>query len=71
MKSEIGDQVGKLAGYIDRLYALRNNDAVNRLAMLSMILGIGALVTGYYGINIPNKYGYNGATSTWACCLSG
>ena len=54
MKREIGDQVGKLAGYIDRLYALRNNDAVNRLAMLSMILGIGALVTGYYGMNIPN-----------------
>ena len=53
MKREIGDQVGKLAGYIDRLYALRNNDAVNRLAMLSMILGIGALVTGYYGMNIP------------------
>jgi hypothetical protein len=54
MKREIGDQVGKLADYIDRLYALRNNDAVNRLAVLSMILGIGALVTGFYGMNIPN-----------------
>jgi hypothetical protein len=54
MKSEIGRQIEKLAGYIDRLYALRNNDAVNRLAMLSMILGIGALVTGFYGMNIPH-----------------
>jgi CorA-like Mg2+ transporter protein len=54
IKREIGDEIGKLAGYIDRLYALRNNDAVNRLALLSMILGIGALVTGYYGMNIPH-----------------
>jgi Mg2+ and Co2+ transporter CorA len=54
MKQAIGDQIGKLAGYIDRLYALRSNDAVNRLALLSMILGVGALVTGFYGMNIPH-----------------
>ena len=54
LKEEIGAQIGRLAGYIDRLYALRNNDAVNRLAVLSMILGLGALVTGYYGMNIPH-----------------
>ena len=54
IKDEISDEVAKLAGYIDRLYALRNNDAVNRLAILSMILGIGALVTGFYGMNIPH-----------------
>jgi CorA-like Mg2+ transporter protein len=53
MKDGIEDQIDKLAGYIDRLYALRNSDAVNRLAMISVILGIGALVTGYYGMNIP------------------
>ncbi|HEY1950832.1 MAG TPA: CorA family divalent cation transporter [Bryobacteraceae bacterium] len=54
IRNELGDEIRKLAGYIDRLYALRNNDAVNRLALLSMILGIGALVTGYYGMNIPH-----------------
>ncbi len=54
LKESLGDQIGKLAGYIDRLYALRNSDAVNRLAMLSVILGIGALVTGFYGMNIPH-----------------
>ena len=27
---------------------------MNRLAILSMILGIGALVTGFYGMNIPH-----------------
>jgi CorA-like Mg2+ transporter protein len=54
IRNELGDEIRKLASYIDRLYALRNNDAVNRLALLSMILGIGALVTGYYGMNIPH-----------------
>jgi hypothetical protein len=54
MKEEVGTQIGRLANYIDRLYALRNNDAVNRLALLSMILGLGALVTGFYGMNIPH-----------------
>jgi hypothetical protein len=53
MKGNIEDQIDKLAGYIDRLYALRNSDAVNRLAVIDVILGIGALITGYYGMNIP------------------
>ncbi len=53
MKASIEDQIDKLAGYIDRLYALRNSDAVNRLAVIDVILGIGALITGYYGQNIP------------------
>ena len=53
MKENIEDQIDKLAGYIDRLYTLRNSDAVNRLALIDVILGIGALVTGYYGMNIP------------------
>jgi hypothetical protein len=53
-RETIEDRVDKLAGYIDRLFALRNSDAVNRLAMMSVILGIGALVTGYFGMNIPH-----------------
>jgi hypothetical protein len=53
MKQNIEDQIDKLAGYIDRLYALRNSDAVNRLAIIDIILGIGAVITGYYGMNIP------------------
>ena len=53
-KETIEGQIASLAGFIDRLFALRNNDAVNRLAMMSVILGVGALVTGYYGMNIPH-----------------
>ena len=54
MKETIEDQITSLAGFIDRLFALRNTDAVNRLAMMSVLLGIGALVTGYLGMNIPD-----------------
>lgn len=54
LRDEIQNEIDKLAKFIDRLYALRSNDAVNRLAMISVILGIGALVTGYYGMNIPH-----------------
>jgi hypothetical protein len=53
-KKTIENQIGSLAGFVDRLFALRNNDAVNRLAMMSVLLGIGALVTGYFGMNIPH-----------------
>jgi CorA-like Mg2+ transporter protein len=67
-KEVIEDQVASLAGFIDRLFALRNTDAVNRLAMMSMILGIGALITGYYGMNIPHLATalQNGRFSIWS-----
>jgi hypothetical protein len=67
-KETIEDQIASLGGFIDRLFALRNNDAVNRLAMMSVILGIGALVTGYYGMNIPHLATLlqNGGTSLWS-----
>jgi hypothetical protein len=54
LKESIGDQIEKLADYVNRLYSLRSSDAVNRLAMMSVILGVGALVTGFYGMNLPH-----------------
>jgi hypothetical protein len=72
MKASIEDQIDKLAGYVDRLYALRNSDAVNRLAIIDVILGIGALVTGYYGQNIPDLEGAlkNGTLSLTSMVLT-
>jgi hypothetical protein len=52
--AKLENQIEKLSDYIDRLYALQNNDAVNRLAMMSVILGVGALITGFYGMNLPH-----------------
>ncbi len=67
MKKTIEDQITSLAKFIDRLFAMRNNDAVNRLAMMSVLLGIGALVTGYFGMNIPHLEAlmHNETTSFW------
>jgi hypothetical protein len=67
-KRTLENQIASLAGFIDRLFALRNNDAVNRLAMMSVILGIGALVTGYYGQNIPHITNWlqNSHASFWS-----
>ncbi len=72
MKETIEDQITSLAGFIDRLFALRNNDAVNRLAMMSVLLGIGALVTGYYGMNIPHLEAvlHNDRISFWSLVLT-
>ena len=72
MKETIEDQITSLAGFIDRLFSLRNNDAVNRLAMMSMLLGIGALVTGYYGMNIPHLENvlHNDHISFWSLVLT-
>ena len=72
MKETIENQIASLAGFIDRLFALRNNDAVNRLAMMSVLLGIGALVTGYYGMNIPHLEAvlHNDRISFWSLVLT-
>ena len=72
MKATIEDQIASLAGFIDRLFALRNSDAVNRLAMMSVLLGIGALVTGYYGMNIPDlgTFLQKHLTSIWSLILT-
>ncbi len=72
MKETIEDQITSLAGFIDRLFALRNSDAVNRLAMMSVLLGIGALVTGYLGMNIPDLATLlqNHLTSLWSLVLT-
>jgi hypothetical protein len=40
-KENIVDEVDNLAGYIDRLYALRDNDAVHQLAMMNAYLASG------------------------------
>jgi hypothetical protein len=72
MKETIENQITSLAGFIDRLFALRNSDAVNRLAMMSVLLGIGALVTGYYGMNIPylETVLHNDRISFWSLLLT-
>lgn len=56
MKEEIGDEVERLNIVLNEYYQKRNTQAVNRLAMLSMILGGGAVLTGFFGMNFGGAF---------------
>jgi hypothetical protein len=56
MKAEVEQEIGKLSDYLERVAQMRNTESINRLAMLSMILGGGAMVTGYFGMNFGRMF---------------
>ena len=56
MKNEVEQEVDKLGNLLERSFQLRNTEAVNRLAMLSMILGGGAVITGFFGMNFGRRF---------------
>lgn len=56
MKDEIEEEIDKLNESIHTYYQFRNTEAINRVAMLSLILGAGAVVTGYFGMNFGGKF---------------
>jgi len=51
MKDEIEEEIEKLNASLHSHYQFRNTEAVNRLAMLSLIFGAGAVLTGFFGMN--------------------
>jgi hypothetical protein len=56
MKTEVEQEIEKLSDYLERVFQLRNTESINRLAMLSMILGGGAMITGYFGMNFGAEF---------------
>ena len=56
MKTEVEEELEKLNNALERIYQLRNTESINRLAMLSMILGGGAMITGYFGMNFGQSF---------------
>jgi hypothetical protein len=56
MKATIGDEVGGLDAFLRNYYQARSTEAVNRLAMLSLILGAGAVLTGFFGMNFGSAF---------------
>lgn len=57
MKQEIADEIDKLNASLHNYYQYRNTEAVNRLAMLSLIFGAGAVLTGFFGMNFGRAFG--------------
>lgn len=56
MRRQIEDEVEKLNSFLHEHNQVRSTEAVNRLAMLSMILGAGAVMTGYFGMNFGKEF---------------
>jgi hypothetical protein len=68
MRQEVEGEIEKLNVSLDRFNQLRNTEAVNRLAMISIMLGGGALITGFFGMNFAREFGawfFEGQRSTW------
>jgi hypothetical protein len=57
MKREIEGEIDKLNASLDNYYTFRNTEAVNRVAMLSLIFGAGAVITGFFGMNFAAGFG--------------
>jgi hypothetical protein len=69
VKREVEQEIEKLSQSLERFYQFRSAEAVNRLAMMSMILGGGAMVTGFFGMNFGRDFEtvfFNPTGSTWA-----
>ena len=56
MKTEIEEEVEKLNVSLHNFYQYRNTEAVNRLAVLSLLLGAGAVITGFFGMNFGRGF---------------
>jgi hypothetical protein len=51
MLKEVADELEALNASLHTYYQFRNTEALNRLGMLSLILGAGAVITGFFGMN--------------------
>jgi len=56
MKEVLASELQHMGEYVYNYYQLRNTDAVNRLAMLSLIFGGGAVLTGFFGMNFGRDF---------------
>jgi len=57
MKTEVEQEIEKMNASLHEYHQARSTEAVNRLAMLSMILGAGAVLTGFFGMNFGQDFG--------------
>jgi hypothetical protein len=80
MKEVLGNELRHMGEFVYNFHQLRNTEAVNRLAILSLIFGGGAVVTGFFGMNFEREFGqlvFAGSgtsflhyfTVTLVCCL--
>jgi hypothetical protein len=56
VKNEVDEEIEKLNTVLQSYAASRNTEAVNRLAILSLIIGAGAILTGFFGMNFGHIF---------------
>jgi hypothetical protein len=56
MKAEVEQEIEKLNVSLHTYNQTRSTEAVNRLAVLSLIFGFGAVVTGFFGMNFGGVF---------------
>ena len=57
MKDVLSDELRHMAEFVYNFYQLRNIEAVTRLAILSLLFGGGAVLTGFFGMNLGREFG--------------
>ncbi len=57
IKKEIEEELDKLNASLQEYSSFQSTEAVNRLAMLSLIMGGGAVLTGFFGMNFGHYFG--------------
>ena len=58
MRQDIQRELDALNDSLRNYHQFRATEAVNRLAMISMILGCGAVVTGFFGMNFGHMFDF-------------
>jgi hypothetical protein len=56
MKAVLTAELGHMTEFVYNFYQLRTTEAVNRLAVLSLIFGGGAVLTGFFGMNFSREF---------------
>jgi hypothetical protein len=56
MKHEVEQEIEKLNASLHNYYQFRNTEAVNRLAIVSLLIGAGAVLTGFFGMNFGREF---------------
>jgi len=68
MKSVLTSELRHMTEFVYNFYQLRTTEAVNRLALLSLIFGGGAVLTGFFGMNFGREFTqivFEGRGSSW------
>lgn len=56
MKNTVASDLRYMSEFVYNFYQLRTTEAVNRLALLSLVFGGGAVLTGFFGMNFGREF---------------